>query len=134
MASAERRHVDAAAGYGRANGETGSWFDEEGRMTLDVATTRFLEQMAAAGGKPLHERSPEEARALGSELAALAGPAPEMARVDEHRVAVPDGVVPVRVLVPLEPARGVIAYYHGGGWVLGAIDEFDTMARKLAER
>jgi acetyl esterase len=57
-----------------------------------------------------------------------------MARVEEHRVEVSDGIVPVRVLVPLEPARGVIVYYHGGGWVLGSIDEYDTMARKLAER
>ena len=103
-------------------------------MTLDMATRTFLEQMASAGGKPLHELTPEEARALGVQLAALAGPAPKMARVEEHRIATSDGEVPVRVLVPLEPARGVIVYYHGGGWVIGAIDEFDTMARRLAER
>lgn len=103
-------------------------------MTIDFATRTLLEQMAAAGGKPLHESTPEEARALGAQFAALAGPAPEMARVEEHRVARPDGVVPVRVLVPLQPVRGVIVYYHGGGWVLGSIDEFDTLARKLAER
>jgi acetyl esterase len=103
-------------------------------MAVDVATKTFLEQMAAAGGKPLHEMTPEEARGLGAALAAMAGPAPRMARVEEHRVATPDGEVPVRVLAPIEPARGVIVYYHGGGWVLGRIDEFDTMARKLAER
>jgi acetyl esterase len=109
-------------------------FDEEARMTVDAATANLLQQLAAAGGKPLHESTPEEARALGAALAELAGPAPEMARVEEHVIEVPDGVVPVRVLVPLEPARGVIVYYHGGGWVLGTIDEYDTMARKLAER
>jgi acetyl esterase len=103
-------------------------------MTLDVATRMFLEQAAAAGGKPLHESTPEEARALGAAFAALAGPEPEMARAEDHRVAGVDGDVPVRVLVPLQGARGVIVYYHGGGWVLGAIDEFDTLARKLAER
>ena len=26
----------------------------------------------------------------------------------------------------------MIVYYHGGGWVLGALDEFDTLARRLA--
>jgi acetyl esterase len=103
-------------------------------MAVDVATTMLLQQMAAAGGKPLHECTPDEARALGASLAALAGPAPEMARVEEHQVEIADGAVPVRVLVPFEPARGVIVYYHGGGWVLGCIDEYDTMARKLAER
>jgi acetyl esterase len=103
-------------------------------MTLDKATAMLLQQMAAAGGKPLHESTPEEARALGAALAEMAGPGPAMARVEEHQVAVSDGVVPLRVLVPLVPARGVIVYYHGGGWVLGRIDEFDTLARKLAER
>jgi acetyl esterase len=103
-------------------------------MTVDVATKAFLEQMAAAGGKPLHEMTPDEGRALGAGLADLAGPGPEMARVTEHGVAGPHGDVPVRVLVPFATARGVIVYYHGGGWVLGRIDEFDTLARKLAER
>ena len=41
---------------------------------------------------------------------------------------------PVRVLVPLEEPAGVIVYYHGGGWVIGSIDESDTVGRKLAER
>jgi acetyl esterase len=103
-------------------------------MALDIATTKFLEQMAAGGGKPLHESTPEEARALGAMLAGLAGPAPAMGRVEDHRVAVAGGSIPVRVLVPPQGARGVVVYYHGGGWVIGTIDEFDTMARKLAER
>ena len=103
-------------------------------MALDLATSSLLEQLAEAGGKPLHESTPDEARAFGASLAALAGPAPEMARVEEHELALPDGVVPLRVLVPVEPSRGVIVYYHGGGWVLGTIDEFDTVGRKLAER
>ena len=103
-------------------------------MALDLATAEFLEQMAAAGGKPLHESTPEEARALGPMFAELAGPAPTMARVEEHTVARPDGAVSLRIVVPVEPPRGVMIYYHGGGWVLGSIDESDTVARKLAER
>jgi acetyl esterase len=103
-------------------------------MALDFATAQLLGQLAASGGKPLHEMTPDEARAFAAGLADLAGPAAEMARVEEHRVPRPDGEVPVRVLVPLQPVRGVIVYYHGGGWVLGTIAESDTMARKLAER
>jgi acetyl esterase len=90
--------------------------------------------MASVGGKPLHEGTPEEARALGKAIAALAGPAPAMASVEDHQVAVAGGTIPVRVLVPPQGARGVIVYLHGGGWVIGSIDEYDTMARKLAER
>ncbi len=103
-------------------------------MPLDWATAELLEQMAAGGGKPLHESSVEEARALAAGLADQVGPAPAMFRVEEHSLAVPGGAVPLRVLVPLERPAGVIVYYHGGGWVVGSIDETDTVARKLAER
>ncbi|MFN0146150.1 MAG: alpha/beta hydrolase [Dehalococcoidia bacterium] len=103
-------------------------------MALDLATRTLLEQMAAAGGKPLHESTPAEARALGAGMAALAGPGPEMARVEEHSIPVTGGSIAVRLLVPLEPPQGVIVYYHGGGWVLGTIAEYDTLGRKLAER
>ncbi len=103
-------------------------------MAVDLATRMFLEQMEAAGGKPLHENTPEEARALGPALAALAGPAPAMREVREHTIPVATGAVPIRVLVPPQRTRGVIVYYHGGGWVIGSIAEFDTLGRKLAER
>ena len=82
----------------------------------------------------MHERSPAEARAYRAELAALNGPAPRMARVENHSIERPDGSFDVRVLVPIEPPVGVIVYYHGGGWVVGSIDESDTLGRKLAER
>ncbi len=103
-------------------------------MALDFATARLLKQMAEGGGKPLHESSVEEARALGAGLSDLNGPAPPMLRVDEHSLDVPGGVVPLRVLAPLEQPAGVIVWYHGGGWVIGTIDEADTVGRKLAER
>ncbi|MEO8538554.1 MAG: alpha/beta hydrolase [bacterium] len=103
-------------------------------MAIDLATSMLMQQMAAAGGKPLHESTPEEARALGTAMAALAGPAPAMGRVEDHRIPVPGGEVPIRILVPKQPARGVIVYYHGGGWVIGSIEESDTLGKRLAER
>ena len=103
-------------------------------MALDVATATLLEQMASGGGKPLHESTPAEARALGAALAAMAGPAPTMSRVEDFEIVTAGGVVPVRLLVPPQGARGVIVWYHGGGWVIGNIDEADTVAKKLAER
>ena len=106
-------------------------------MTLDRATTHFMQSMAEGAdpdAKPLHEMTPEEARAFGRSLAEMAGPVPPMARVEEHTLEREGGNVGLRVLVPIDPPEGVIVYYHGGGWVVGSIDEYDTMARKLAER
>ena len=103
-------------------------------MTLDFATVELLQQLAQMGGKPLHESIVAEARAFAASLAAQAGPAPPMVRVEEHRLAVEGGFATLRILTPLERPAGVIVYYHGGGWVLGSIEETDTVARKLAER
>ncbi|MEV0390340.1 alpha/beta hydrolase [Nonomuraea sp. NPDC050643] len=104
-------------------------------MSLDEATTRFLQQLAEAGGKPLHEMTPEEARALTAALSDLYGKGPDMAQVDEVRIEGEDGgTFPARVLTPSPSPRAVIVYYHGGGWVIGGLDEFDTLARELAHR
>ncbi len=106
-------------------------------MSLDGATTRFYEEMikgADPDAPAMHERTPVEARAYRAGLAALSGPAPDMARVEDHTIEQEDGSFQVRVLVPIEPPAGVIVYYHGGGWVVGSIDESDTLGRKLAER
>jgi acetyl esterase len=68
-------------------------------------------------------------------LRELYGPGPEVASVREERVPVGDGeTIAVRVLTPAGTPDSVIVYYHGGGWVIGALDEFDTLARQLANR
>jgi len=103
-------------------------------MALDTATVRLLEQLAEGDSKPLAESTPEEARASMAMIAELAGPGPKMDRVEERTIEGRDGKATLRILVPIKDPRGVIVYYHGGGWVLGSIDESDTVARKLAER
>lgn len=104
-------------------------------MALDFATAAMMEQLAASGAKPISESTPEEARQLSAAFADMAGPGPKMARADDLTVTAADGhAVPVRVLVPPQGAHGVIVWLHGGGWVIGAIEHFDTLGRKLAER
>ena len=103
-------------------------------MALDSATLKFLEQMADYGGKPLHQCTPQEARAFASWLAELAGPAPEMWRVEERTIKGADSAVKLRILIPFEYVRGVLVYFHGGGWVTGSVDGYETVGRKLAER
>ena len=102
-------------------------------MALDEATTALLAQMAESGGKPIHEMTPMEARGLGTTLRDLYGPGPEVARVVDEAVLVDGGEIAVRIFAPADP-RAMIVYYHGGGWVIGALDEFDTLARQLVQR
>ncbi|SEG97061.1 acetyl esterase [Nonomuraea solani] len=104
-------------------------------MSLDEATARFLQQLGEMGGKPLHEMTPLEARAMTRALSDLFGKGPDMAQVDDVRIEAADGgSFPARVLLPTPEPRAVIVYYHGGGWVIGSLDEFDTLARELAHR
>jgi acetyl esterase len=103
-------------------------------MALDEATAALLAQMAAGGGKPLHEMTPAEARGMMAAMRGEGPAGPEMTTVTNTRVRVSGGFVPLRVLVPNENPRGVIVYYHGGGWVLGSIDDSDLLGRTLAQR
>ena len=103
-------------------------------MALDEATTALLEQMSAGGGRPLHELTPAEARGVMAAMRGDAQPGPDMASVRDTRVRASGGFVPVRVLVPVDRPRGVIVYYHGGGWVIGALADFDKLGRLLAQR
>ena len=98
---------------------------------LDEPNRAFLATLAASGLPPLHELSPGEARVAGARLAEAYGRGPEPARSED--IAIGRGLR-VRLLVPDERPRGVIVYYHGGGWVTGGLDEFDTLARRLAHR
>lgn len=104
-------------------------------MKLDIATTALLAQLAGAGGPALHELSAADARMVGGAIAALYPEGPEMAAVTEHQVLVRDGsAIRARSLKPSARPDGVLVYYHGGGWVLSDIDEYDTLGRQLAKR
>jgi len=102
-------------------------------MTLDPSTAALVEQMAAAGVPPLWELEPEQARGGGVLLAQMYGAGPEMHAVHAHSLSAYDrGEFEIRVLVPRPDPAAVIVYYHAGGWVLGNIDEYDTLGRTLA--
>jgi acetyl esterase len=103
-------------------------------MALDQATAALLEEMAASGLKPLHELTPAEARDRAAALRGEEAPGPEMASVRDTRVRASGGFVPVRVLTPGARPRGVIVYYHGGGWVIGSLADYDKLGRLLAQR
>lgn len=103
-------------------------------MALDEATTGFLTQMAAAGGPPLHEMTPQEGRALTATLGEMFGEGPAVSSVVDEHIEVDGGTILARVIRPTESPRGVLVYCHGGGWVIGYAPEFDTLGRVLATK
>ncbi len=104
-------------------------------MALDKATADFLAQMAESGAAPMHTLAPHEARENAAAMKDLSGPGPQLHEVRDAAAVAEDGAeVALRVLRPAERTRGVLVYLHGGGWVIGSIDQFDTLGRVLAQR
>jgi acetyl esterase len=102
-------------------------------MALDAASTYFITELGKRGGKPLQELKPAEARAGGPMMAAMFGAGPDLLRVDNTTLETPDGSsFRVRTLIPREEPAGVLVYFHGGGWVVGSIDEYEAAGRTIA--
>jgi len=101
-------------------------------MALHPQCQVFLDQIAAGGGRPLHEMTPVDARARALP-ADLAGPEQPVHAVEDRRVPGPAGPIPIRVYRPSAAATlpGLI-YFHGGGFVLGGLDSADRPCRLLA--
>jgi acetyl esterase len=106
-------------------------------MPLHAQSKAFLDLMAAAGGKPMHEMPPVELRANRAENAAvflaLAGPAQAVARVENRSIPGPAQPIPIRVYWPATGRKlPALVYFHGGGWVIGNLDQVDAQCRALA--
>jgi acetyl esterase len=94
---------------------------------------RVLKIVAESGQKPIESLSPIDARRQMEETARSrkAEPLP-IARTEDRSISGPAGPIPVRLYWPnAAGARPAIAYYHGGGHVIGSLDTHDLIARNL---
>jgi acetyl esterase len=99
---------------------------------LDASLKTIIDQLAAMGGAPLSEMSPADARETYKLLAAADGPPEEVGAVTDRDVA----GVPCRVYRPMTGGADlpVLAWFHGGGWVIGDLDTADGTCRRLANQ
>ena len=103
-------------------------------MKLDFATTSLLANMMLNEAPPLHTLSAEEMRLVFSEIYRSMPPGPESVSSKDITIGVEGGEIRGRVLTPKGAAQSVMVYYHGGGWVIGNIDDYDLVGRHLAEK
>lgn len=98
-------------------------------MALDSQLQPLVEasRRTAAELPPISEQTVEQRRAAYLELAALAGPGPEIATVHDLTIA----GVRCRRYVP-ENAHGILIFIHGGGFVIGDLDTHDEPCRQVA--
>ncbi|MCT9812000.1 alpha/beta hydrolase [Acidovorax sp. Be4] len=104
-------------------------------MALDPHLAGTLQMLAAAKAKPTAEGTPEEGRA--GYLALTAGSlTPEqrvpVAGVQDTTVPGGAGRIPARIYRP--EGQGpfpTVAYFHGGGYVIGNLETHDNMCREI---
>jgi acetyl esterase len=90
--------------------------------------------IALAGNLPT-DLTPQQLRVVYTEeRMKLQPPRPPIASVREIEIPARGGPVPARVYVPRDDgaARPLLMYFHGGGWVVGSLEGYDTSCRRLA--
>jgi len=86
-----------------------------------------------ANAPPLDTCTVEQNRAQLAAVVPLTGKPAELAEVTDMTLPGPAGRVPVRVYRPgVEANLPVVAYFHGGGWMLCDLDTHDTTCRDIA--
>ncbi len=105
-------------------------------MTLDPDVARLIEASRTSSQPGYDEMPVAEARALYRTSRLAAGlPAPAVAERQSLNAEGPHGLIPLRLYRPHGVSAGplpVIVYFHGGGWVLGDLDVFESLCCRLA--
>ncbi|MDQ1533673.1 MAG: acetyl esterase [Actinomycetota bacterium] len=103
-------------------------------MTLHPQARVVLDLVAAAGEITPSDANLADIRTGFASLVMMGAGAPEaVAEVRDLEIAGPAGPVPVRVYRPSdETPLPVVVFFHGGGWTIGGIDDYDPVARQIA--
>ncbi|HVV77473.1 MAG TPA: alpha/beta hydrolase fold domain-containing protein [Mycobacteriales bacterium] len=103
------------------------------RVQPDVAIV--LNIFEAAGVPGFETLSPADARGLMALLQATRMPGPNVGEVLDGTLPGAAGPLPYRLYRPVTPGpHPVVAYFHGGGWLLGDLDSDDPLCRDLCDR
>jgi acetyl esterase len=92
----------------------------------------YLADRIAAGMPPTWESTPSDVRKGLTASNSLIESGPSVARVRDILIPGQAGGIPARVYDPVPDPPGVVVYYHGGGWVIGSVDDWDVLCRALA--
>ncbi|MEM9514495.1 MAG: alpha/beta hydrolase fold domain-containing protein [Actinomycetota bacterium] len=94
-----------------------------------------LEAMAELGLPPIESMSPAEARGFMEAAAAQSPPGPEVGEIVDGTLPGPDSELEYRLYrPPTDGPHPIVAYFHGGGWVLGSHTSDDPLCRDLCVR
>ena len=101
-------------------------------LTQQIAT--LIERIAQAGQPPMHTLTAQAARAFYEKAGTiLAGPTPALLETRHLEIPNRDGHrMHATLWVPSVAARGVLLYFHGGGFTIGSIQTHNVLCRELS--
>ncbi len=102
---------------------------------LDPQLKNLLDGAHAAGAPDFADLPPAACRGFYREILRATDIAPVDVAVSEQRIAGPGGGIGLRIYTPhgkSAHARGLVVYYHGGGFVLGDLAGYDSLCRTLS--
>jgi cation diffusion facilitator CzcD-associated flavoprotein CzcO/acetyl esterase/lipase len=103
------------------------------QLQPDVAMV--VEAMEALELPALQSMTPAETREFAALSATRRPPGPDVAEIVEAKLPGPGGELPYRLYRPAgHGPHPIMAYFHGGGWVLGDLDSDDPLCRDLCVR
>jgi acetyl esterase len=104
-------------------------------MPLDPQIAALLQGIADMGGPSLSDGTPEQARAFfDNGVIAMRDPATlaQVRSVEDSTIPGPAGEIPIRIYRPdVDGPIPTMAFFHGGGFVLGSIETHDDQARLI---
>jgi acetyl esterase len=104
-------------------------------MPMAPATRQLMELTESSAPRGEISGAAAARRQIAEAVKPMVGTGEPVAKVEDMTVPGPAGPIPVRVYWPsTEPGLPVIAFFHGGGFVIGNCDTHDGTARALANR
>jgi cation diffusion facilitator CzcD-associated flavoprotein CzcO/acetyl esterase/lipase len=117
------------------DGPGGSTRNEDVVRRVQPDVELVLEAMEALALPPLETLSVDDARAFIEASSTMRPPGPDVGEIVDGRLDGAEGELDYRLYRP--PTVGphpIVAYFHGGGWVLGSADSDDPFCRDLCVR
>ncbi len=101
-------------------------------VSVNPQAREVLDGRKAAGAPAAWEQTPSQLRQGFAPVREMIGPGPEVASVRDIEITGQAGAIPARVYEPVPDPPATVVYYHGGGWVIGSVDDWDAVTRALA--
>ncbi|MEJ2888139.1 alpha/beta hydrolase [Actinomycetospora aeridis] len=103
-------------------------------MAVHPEAQALLDALVEQGMPPIECMTVPQARLACGAFVDLQPPAEEVGTVSDRAIPGPAGDIPARIYVPSggESTKGVLVYFHGGGWVIGDLETVDRPCRSIA--